>query len=295
MKIIWIRNMALCATLAGAAYGQGDRRNAVISGGGRADQGKCTIEVMVDDVAEVEVRGTSATLRTLSGQPAQWKRFVCSSAMPIDPAGFKFSGVDGRGRQTLTGDPRNGGVAVVRIEDKENGSEGYTFDLTWDARGQGYNGNGNNVPYNNVPYNNGANNNGNYNNGSYNNGSDRGNGRYRQDNQGQNRGDDGQYRPTYRDSDYYHRYSHGFGRDEAVRICQNEVSRQATSRFGNSDIHFYRTNADSNQGREDWITGMIDVHRGDRREQYRFSCSVDFDNGRVRSVDLDNRPTQGNW
>ena len=28
-------------------------------------------------------------------------------------------------------EPRNGGGAVVRIEDPDNGSEGYTFDLTW--------------------------------------------------------------------------------------------------------------------------------------------------------------------
>jgi len=51
--------------------------------------------------------------------------------MPGNPANFRFSGVDGRGRQELVRDPRNGGVAVVRIEDRDNGSEGYTFDLTW--------------------------------------------------------------------------------------------------------------------------------------------------------------------
>jgi hypothetical protein len=51
--------------------------------------------------------------------------------MPANPVDFRFAGVDGRGRQQLIGDPRNGGAAVVRIEDPDNGSEGYTFDLTW--------------------------------------------------------------------------------------------------------------------------------------------------------------------
>ncbi len=293
MKLNWMLSVALCATLAGTAYGQVDRRNAVITGDGRADQGKCTIEVVVDNEAEVEVRGTTATLRTISGQPAQWRRFVCSSPMPVNPAGFNFAGVDGRGRQTLIRDPRNDGVAVVRIEDKDNGAEGYTFDLTWDARGQGYNGSANNSANQNAPYNNGP-----YNNVPYGNGNpaaDRSNDRYRQDNQGQYRPDEGQYRPTYRDSDYFHRYNHGFARDEAVRVCQNEIFRQATSRFRKSEIHFNRTAADNTVGREDWIVGMIDVHRGQRAEQYRFSCSVDFESGRVRSAELDRRPMQGNW
>ena len=52
--------------------------------------------------------------------------------MPADPAEFRFEGIDGRGRQQLIRDPRNsGGAAVVRIEDRDGGSEGYTFDLIW--------------------------------------------------------------------------------------------------------------------------------------------------------------------
>ena len=55
--------------------------------------------------------------------------------MPPNPANFHFAGVDGRGRQQLIRDPRDGGVAVVRIEDPKSGSEGYTFDLTWEGSG----------------------------------------------------------------------------------------------------------------------------------------------------------------
>jgi hypothetical protein len=119
-------------TTSGIMSGQGFERRATMRGGS-PDRGKCTIEVVVDGAADVEVRGDSAVLRNLSGQPPQWRRFECTGPLPANPANFHFSGVDGRGRQTLVRDPRNGGVAVVRIEDKDNGSEGYTFDLTWSA------------------------------------------------------------------------------------------------------------------------------------------------------------------
>jgi hypothetical protein len=57
--------------------------------------------------------------------------------MPNNPAGFRFSGVDGRGRQELVRDANQGGGPVVRIEDSESGGQGYTFDLFWQ---NGYNG-----------------------------------------------------------------------------------------------------------------------------------------------------------
>lgn len=117
--------------LASAAFGQRitDRRQAEIRGGG--GDGKCTIEVLVDDVAEVEVRGTQAVIRTLSGSPSSFRRFQCNQAMPTMPYDFRFRGIDGRGRQDLVGAPDQRGVAVIRIEDSKGGNEGYTFDLEW--------------------------------------------------------------------------------------------------------------------------------------------------------------------
>ena len=241
-------------------------------GGGNSNQGKCTVEVTVDGAAQVEIRGTSATLRNLSGQPAQWRRFECNAAMPPNPSNFRFQGIDGRGRQTLIREPRNGGVAVVEIEDKDNGAEGYTFDILWDSRG-GYN-DGENGRYNrNQP-------------------PIAGNGPvYRDNNQNRDRADD-QYRGNNRDGGYYRQYNHGFAREEAIRICQQEVFRQAEQRFRANDIHFLQTRTDDNPGREDWVVGRIDVHRGAREEVYGFSCSVNFDNGRVRNVQLDSRPAR---
>src|SRR3954453_1948090 len=72
-------------------------RRANITGGG-GDGGKCTIEVDVDDVAEVEVYGDQGLLRTLSGGPANWRRFQCTSPIPRNVGDFRFRGVDGRGR-----------------------------------------------------------------------------------------------------------------------------------------------------------------------------------------------------
>ena len=112
---------------------QTSQRTATMRGGGNGRDGKCTVEVVVDGAAEVEIRGTNALLRNLSGQPATWRRFECDGVMPPNPANFRFQGIDGRGRQTLVRDPRQGGAAVVRIEDPQGGSEGYTFDVLWSA------------------------------------------------------------------------------------------------------------------------------------------------------------------
>jgi hypothetical protein len=107
---------------------------AQIRGGG--DHGKCTIEVDVDGVAEIEIQGDQGRMRTLSGNPAGWRRMECNQPLPPNPVDFRFSGVDGRGRQTLLRDPSsNRGVAVVRIEDPQGGHEGYTFDIEWGGGG----------------------------------------------------------------------------------------------------------------------------------------------------------------
>lgn len=102
-----------------------------VRGDNRSDRGKCTIEADVDSVAEVEIRGDTARIRTLAGQPSTLRRFDCDGIIPSRPADFRFKGIDGRGRMTLVQDPRNGGFAVVRIEDPKGGREGYTFDLEW--------------------------------------------------------------------------------------------------------------------------------------------------------------------
>jgi hypothetical protein len=268
MKSLGVRIFALSATLASAMFAQ-NQRQATMVGGGGPDRGKCTIEVVVDNSAQVEIRGATATLRTLAGNPAQWRRFECTGAMPANPADFRFAGVDGRGRQELVRDPRNGGVAVVQIADSNGGSEGYTFDIYWGSGGSAF---GNQPNYQERERAMGPDNQ-----------------VYRdRDRNGYRDGD--QYRPGYRDSEYYRRYGHGFGVDQAVRACEQSVQTQAARRFHTNDIHFGRTAIDDNPGRQDWVMGTLDVYRRNHEERFRFSCSVDFNTGRVRSAALDERP-----
>jgi hypothetical protein len=233
MNVRFLLAVTALAAISGPLGAQEQRRAALRGGGG--NQGKCTIEVVVDGAAEVEIHGDSAMLRTTAGLPAQWRRFECSAPMPANPPGFRFSGVDGRGRQDLIRDPRNGGAAVVRIEDPQGGSEGYTFDVTWDNRG-GY-----------------------------------------PDTQDRNRRDERDRPPI----------SRRFTTDEAVRVCQDSVRRQAMERFRTQDIVFRRTALDDNPGRNDWVVGSLEARRGGRTDLARFSCSVNFDNGQVRSAQID--------
>ncbi|MCX6620651.1 MAG: hypothetical protein NTY38_06165, partial [Acidobacteria bacterium] len=134
----FLLTLTAVATLAGSGTAQTAEYRATFTGGGSRDTGKCTIEVQVDGSADVEIRGDRGLLRTQSGRTAQWRRFVCSGPMPANPADFRFIGIDGRGRQELVRDPRNGGgVIIVRIQDPNGGMEGYTFDLVWRGEGSG--------------------------------------------------------------------------------------------------------------------------------------------------------------
>jgi Protein of unknown function (DUF3011) len=234
--------------------GQGLQRRAQLRGG-NGDQGKCTIEVVVDGAAEVEIRGDSGVIRNLAGQQPQWRRFECTGPLPANAADFRFTGVDGRGKQQLISDPRNGGAAVVRIEDPQGGAEGYTFDLTWSG-GAGYSGGPGAGQYAGQPG------------GQYN------------DRRGDRRGDG----------------NRRFSTDQAVRVCQDAVRQQAAERFNARDIAFQRTAMDDNPGRNDWVMGTFSVGRGayGRDEIHRFACSVNFDNGQIRSVEIDPGRSGGN-
>jgi hypothetical protein len=228
------------AAIAGSAHAQTLERTASFLAGGSPDRGKCTIAVVVDTAAEVQIRGNRAVLRNLAGQPPRWLRFECTGPLPSNPAEFQFAGVDGRGRQSLFQDPRNNrGEAVIRIEDTAGGSEGYTFDIMWGGGStQG--------PIRN----------------------DQGGGRY---GDGRFGGGPGQR----------------FTTEQAVQVCESSIRQQAGQRFRGQNIDFRGTSLDDNPGRQDWVMGMFDVQRSPGRgETYRFSCSVNFDTGQVRSAQI---------
>jgi hypothetical protein len=123
---------ALYAGLCAVAFSQSfDTFRARISAV-EGERGKCTVEVLVDGTAEVEVRGTEGRMRTLSGARSAWRRLDCNIPMPANPANFTFKAHEARGKQLLLKQPAgNGGVAIVRIEDSGEGSKAYKFDMEW--------------------------------------------------------------------------------------------------------------------------------------------------------------------
>lgn len=116
------------AALAGPASAQIQQRARMI-GGGSPNAGRCYAEVVVDGAAELQIYGETANLRNLSGGQPQWRRFECSSPMPAN-ADVRVN-INGRGRAQLVASPRNGGPAVVRIEDSKGGAEVYQLEFQW--------------------------------------------------------------------------------------------------------------------------------------------------------------------
>ncbi len=285
------------------------------------DRGKCTIEVEVDNAAEVEIRGDRGRIRTLAGQPATWRRFECTDPLPPNPSDFKFSGVDGRGRQTLVAGPRqNGGVAVIRIEDPEGGREGYTFDIEWRGRsnrGEYMPGDWVNVPRRPAPPPSAA----------MNTCREAVRARARQmfgvhdleftrvdvdDNPGRSDWIVGSFLerrgPAVQEFRFQCSVDLQSGRvrsvevnrgpgeqrgrrmtaDEALRVCQDAVSDRIRSQ-GYDRINVYDVHPDDRPGRNDRILGQATGQRGSRGQNFEFFCSVDFGSGRVRSVDVNRR------
>jgi hypothetical protein len=231
---------------AGIATSQNlQRRASIIGGGGAPDRGKCTIEVVVDGAAEVEVRGDNGVLRNLAGQTPQWKRFECTAPVPANPPNFRFTGIDGRGGQELVRAPQGGGGAVIRINDPQGGAEGYTFDLTW--------GGGERI----LP--------------------------------GYGGPQQGGYPPQGRPDDH----RDGGGRPyasvaDSVRGCQEEVKRQVYERFHTWNVAFRRTGTEDNPGGRDVVRGIMDIRRGyDRDAVFRYTCSVNFESGTIRNVQME--------
>ena len=140
LRLASLFSLIAVAALPLAVQAQAQRIRARING----NEQKCTFEVRVDGVADVEIHGDTGVLRTVGGSPAQWVRLDCGAYLPNNPGDFRFRGVDGRGRQTLIRDPRSsGGVAVIRLEDPQGGSENYTGEITWSGGNSNWGGGGN--------------------------------------------------------------------------------------------------------------------------------------------------------
>jgi hypothetical protein len=233
-RMLQIGTMLSLMAVGASAQAQYQRRASMVGGGG-ADFGKCTIEVVVDGAAEVHINGENGTLRNLSGQPPQWRRFECTGAMPASPQGFRFQGIDGRGRIALVAEPRNGSGAVIRIEDSSGGAEGYTFDIMWGAaRG---------VP-NNSPR------------------------TYEQAPREFDRDGGGHY------AEQRGRVGGRFTTEEAIQRCREDIRQRAGAQFG-SNIRFQEMRLEDNPSRRDWIVGSFSTPRSRQLHQFACAVNFD--------------------
>ena len=240
--------------------------------------------------------------------------------MPANPGDFRFSGVDGRGRQELIQDPRSGrGAAVVRIQDPDGGRRRLHLrpGVAWNGfgsspTGQPLGGRDRGVSPNDAVR------------ACQDAVRERANQQYglrdidfrnlnADDNPGRNdtimgsfdvrRGN---YRDTYRFSCAVDlasgrvrgvdisqgrgaatadRYA---GRDDATSACQR-AAEQRIQRDGYRNVQFGWLNADNR--RNDRIAGTATAQRGNNGRAYDFEirCSVNPDNGNIRSVQVNRR------
>jgi hypothetical protein len=125
---------ALLALVVYPACADTTSRRATITGSG--GPARCLIEVNVDGTAQIEVRGDSANLTTLSGQSAYWRRFECNTPVPQGPVDFRLGRISGRGNVRLLEAPRsNRGVALIHLSDPQSGRGMYGLELIWQAPG----------------------------------------------------------------------------------------------------------------------------------------------------------------
>ena len=87
----------------------------------------------------------------------------------------------------------------------------------------------------------------------------------------------------------------GYGRDpygrsnpavDAVRICTDAVRERIARDYRYANAEIQNARADNRPGRNDWVIGDATGRRGYNTEQFIFSCQVDFNSGRVRTVDV---------
>ena len=79
-----------------------------------------------------------------------------------------------------------------------------------------------------------------------------------------------------------------FPMTRVIRVCQDFVTDRLNQR-GYQYVTFEHTMPVDNPGRHDWITGTAIGTRGFGSTWFTFSCSVDFNSGRIRSVDVQRR------
>jgi hypothetical protein len=102
-------------------------------------KGQCDIRLLVDNEAEVSVRGDMVIIRTIAGRDARDDGSECNAPLPDrEIAGFSFQAIESRNEMRLLGEPsrRNGFAAMVHIRDGAGGEGRYRFRLSWAMTGR---------------------------------------------------------------------------------------------------------------------------------------------------------------
>jgi hypothetical protein len=100
--------------------------------------GRCIIRVVVDDEADIELRGNEVRIRVLRGGAGKDDGSECTQWLPLGGfTRFSWRGIDGRGEVRMVQEPRigNDSTAIVAIKDSRRGAEGYTFEFSWTTDG----------------------------------------------------------------------------------------------------------------------------------------------------------------
>jgi hypothetical protein len=80
-----------------------------------------------------------------------------------------------------------------------------------------------------------------------------------------------------------------FGVQEAIQVCRAAVVSRIVDQHRYGDVDIRSIQLDDRPGRSDYVLGEADARRGMHGSSFTFVCSVDFDSGRVRSVEVRKR------
>ncbi len=102
--------------------------------GRNRDAGALRFSAVVDDVAEIRIRGRRVDFLTRSGRPLYDVRYdVRGAGLPTYAIPLDVRRLNGRGNVSIAQYPRawNNWTAVIRIDDSRGGADAYDIDLRW--------------------------------------------------------------------------------------------------------------------------------------------------------------------
>lgn len=77
--------------------------------------------------------------------------------------------------------------------------------------------------------------------------------------------------------------------EDALKMCHDQIRKDASARFGSANIVFRNTNLNESEDAEDSISGTFLATGNGNSGVHKFDCSVDVDNARLRWTRIDSR------